>query len=63
MGDQPGPTALVRGTHASARVAVEVFVEERVVAEVRIERNFGFWILDFGLVHGVVDWTRGATAL
>ena len=36
LGDQPGPAGLVRGADAAAVVAVEVFVEQQVVAEVRI---------------------------
>ena len=34
--DQPGPAGLVRGADAAAGVAVEVLVEQHVVAEVRI---------------------------
>src|SRR5688500_14590489 len=36
LGDQRGPSGLVRGSDAAARVAVEVLVERDVVAEVRV---------------------------
>jgi hypothetical protein len=34
--DQPGPAGLVRGAQAAASIAVKIFVEERMVTEVRI---------------------------
>jgi hypothetical protein len=36
LGDEPGPTRLVRGANAPTRIAVEVLVEQQVVAEVGI---------------------------
>src|SRR5262249_13043766 len=36
LGDQPGPSGLVRGSDSTARIAVEVFVEIEVVAELAI---------------------------
>jgi hypothetical protein len=36
IGDQPGPAGLVRRTQASTIIAVEVLVEEQIVAPPRI---------------------------
>src|SRR6185295_15428299 len=36
LGDQPGPSGLVRGADPTARVAVEVLIEVDVVAELAI---------------------------
>src|SRR5918995_3958106 len=40
LGDRAGPAGLVRGADAAAVVAVEVFVEQHVVPEVRIVLQF-----------------------
>ena len=36
LGDQAGPAGLVRGAHAAAGVAVEIFVEQDVILEMRV---------------------------
>src|SRR5262245_48096703 len=36
LGDETGPSGLVRGAHTAARVAVEVLVEVDVVAELAV---------------------------
>src|SRR5262249_12092615 len=36
LGDQPGPSGLVRGSDSASRIAVEVLVEVEVVAELAI---------------------------
>src|SRR5262249_56742126 len=41
LGDKPGPTGLVRRADAAPRVAVEVFVEQQVIPEVRVVLVFG----------------------
>src|SRR6516164_7743860 len=43
--NQPGPAGLMRSAHTPAAVAVEILVEEKVVAEVRISER--------ALVHAV----------
>src|SRR5262249_6147498 len=40
LGKRTGPAALVQGADTAAIVAMEVFVEQRVVAEVRIALQF-----------------------
>src|SRR6516162_3434101 len=42
---QPGPAGLMRGAHTPPAVAVKIFVEQNVVAEVRISEG--------ALVHAV----------
>src|SRR5208282_4607980 len=39
--NESGPARLMRRPHATARVAMKVLVEQHVVAEVRIAREFG----------------------
>src|SRR5262249_59435688 len=41
LGDQPGPAGLVRRADAAPRVAVEVFVKQQVIPEVRVVLVFG----------------------
>ena len=41
LGDDAGPTRLMRCAEAASVIAVEKFVEEDVVAEMRIAREFG----------------------
>src|SRR5262249_21211571 len=41
LGDQPGPSGLVRGPDSTARVAVEVLVEVDVVAELLVLLQLG----------------------
>ena len=43
LGDQAGPAGLVRRADAAAGVAVEVLVEQDVVAEVRIGLQLRSW--------------------
>jgi len=40
LGDQAGPAGLVRGPDAAAIIAVKIFVEQDVVLEMRVGREF-----------------------
>ena len=43
LGDQSGPAGLVRGAEAAPGVAVEIFVEQQVVAEMRVGLQLVVW--------------------
>ena len=49
FGDEAGPAGLVRGAAAAAGVAVEIFVEEDVILEVRVAGLLGMVLQDGAL--------------
>src|SRR6266478_2288738 len=47
--DQSGPASLMRCAHAASGVAVKVFVEQHVIAEVWVSRELGMILEDWSL--------------
>src|SRR6266571_1740720 len=49
LGNQSRPAGLMGCAHATARIAVKVFVEENMIAEVRVSRKLGMILEDRSL--------------
>src|SRR5262245_1384455 len=61
LGDQPGPSGLVRGSDSTARVAVEVLVEVDVVAELAILLQLGIEHVHLSHAGGILQEDPGET--
>ena len=56
LGHQAGPAGLMRGADATAGVSVKIFMEQDVVLEVRIGREFRVILQHGALAKGTLIW-------